>query len=120
MKTNVSLERVLETCRTRSASDAFLIPGAQVLIRIRGGWRTLQTNRVTVADLASMAARTVGPNPAINEGGYAHCDFNFGNVARFKAMAFGYPETTALLLVQLTDDPPGSGNAKVPVYPQAL
>ena len=104
MKTNISLARVLETCCRLHAADALLTPGSPPLVRHYGVWRSLKSPRVLMSDVVSMAMETVGARPSAGADGYTYTDFNFGNVARFRAMAFGYPQTTLLLLVHLSAD----------------
>jgi hypothetical protein len=114
MKTNVSLARLLETCCHKNATDALVVPGSPPLIRIRGNWQSAGATKVLPSDVTSLTQQTVGLGPS-QANGYSFCDFNFGGVARFKAIAFGFPQTTFLLLVHLPQDsPPGNSDPVIP------
>ena len=106
--TNISLDRLLETCQRNNATEALLVPGANPVVRLDQGWRALATKRLTLSDVVSMADAAVGRKP-VQSDGYSHHDFKYGK-ARFRAVAFGYPKTRVLLLVHLSadrqDDPP--------------
>ena len=77
-----------------------LAPGAPPMIQIDGLWRSMSTEMLTPADLVALGNERLGLKPDGITNGYAYLDFSYGDVARFRVMAFGYPRTTLLLLAR--------------------
>jgi Tfp pilus assembly pilus retraction ATPase PilT len=106
------LERLLETCVRNNATDMRLVPDAPPQIRTTQGWRALSIPPATAADIALLAEDILTRAPSCLQGnGYTYLDFWYGDVAYFRAMAYGHPDTTALVLMRLvppSEPPPTS------------
>jgi len=103
---DLPIDRFLETCyRNDGATEVRVEAGSQPLIRVNDDWRTLQTRRLLLEDVQRMAKELFGTERLSESKGCCIVDFWFGNVARFRAMAFGFPETTAMLLQRLKNPP---------------
>lgn len=100
-------DRLLETCYRRNASDILLSPGASPMIRLAESWRSLHVPPVDAATIQALASEQLGENPAGREEGYSYADFDHGDAGRFRATAFGYPVTTALLISRYPSDESG-------------
>ncbi len=97
-------DRLLETWVRRNATDILLSPGTSPLIRLADSWRPLQVPPVDVETIRALASEQLGENPAGREDGYSYSDFGHGDVARFRATAFGYPATNVLLIARYPSD----------------
>lgn len=97
---DLTLDRLLETCHRRNASDILLRPGGPPLIRVHDCWRSLQTGPVTPADIKSISDEIINPPAPSKSDGYHYYDFWHGKLAQFRIMAFDYPNTTALILMR--------------------
>src|SRR3954451_8035843 len=95
---SLNWDRLLETCYRRGASDILLCPDASPIIRLAESWRALQVPAVDAATIQALANEQLGENPPGREQGYAYSDFSYGEAGRFRATAFGYPATNALLI----------------------
>jgi Tfp pilus assembly pilus retraction ATPase PilT len=93
----IAWDRLLETCCRRHADVMLLTAGCPPMLHIEGIWRTLQTPPLEPGDVKAMATEVLDPKPE-QQMGYAYSDFWYGDVAFFRAMAFGYPETTLLIV----------------------
>jgi hypothetical protein len=60
----------------------------------------LQAPLVEIIALRALANERLAPNPDGQGDGYAYSDFRFGDAARFRALAFGYPATSVLLVAR--------------------
>src|SRR3954468_1663716 len=92
-------DRLLETCCRKEATDILLRPGSPPLLRSAKGWQALALPPLLpedVIELAEEAMRLGAPKPT--EHGHTYCDFLHDDKAGFRAMAFGYPETTLLIV----------------------
>jgi Tfp pilus assembly pilus retraction ATPase PilT len=97
-------DRLFGTCYKGGGTDLFLIPGSPPLIRLADGWHSmLAGGDLTLPDVVSLARERLGATPDGQADGYSFSDFAFGNVARFRVMAFGYPKTTMLLVARWPD-----------------
>lgn len=108
----IQWDRLLETCHRRKASDILLIAGSPPLIRMGESWRALQIPPFTAADIETMAKERLGATLEGESDGYAYSDFSYGDVARFRAMAFGYPSTRALLIARYLTEASDDKTAK--------
>ena len=97
-------DRLLETCLRRKASDILLSVGAAPMIRLAESWRSLQVPPVDSATIQALASEQLGESPAGREEGYSYSDFGYGDVARFRGTAFGYPATNVLLISRYPSD----------------
>jgi Tfp pilus assembly pilus retraction ATPase PilT len=116
-------DRLLETCCRSNATDLLLIPGSPPLIRLDELWRSLQVNATHLEEIRALATELLGANPRGRADGYAFSSFRFGKSDRFRAMAIGFPDTTALV-VSRHPYPPESGsfvavNPAAPLVPQS-
>jgi len=100
-------DRLLETCCRRNATDILLCPGTSPMIRLTQSWRWLQVPPVDAATIQALASERIEEHTAAHEAGYCYADFNYGDTARFRAIAFGYPATNALLISRHPDNEPG-------------
>lgn len=80
----------------RGADVALLIPGSPPSLRIAQEWRPLITPALLRLDVDALVAQQF-EEPHFEEG-YAYVDFWYGDVRYFRAMAFGYPQTTSLVI----------------------
>lgn len=95
---DLNLDRLLETCVHRHATDMLLLPHTPPQIRLTDSWRTLAIPAVTPADVTSLCQQIFTSPPEHHGDGYAYRDFWYRDVGVFRAMAFGYPNPTALIL----------------------
>jgi Tfp pilus assembly pilus retraction ATPase PilT len=102
----LTLDRLLETCVRRRATDMLLLPHAPPQIRLPDSWRTLQTAALTPADLMTFCNQIFTSPPQQSLDGYAAHDYLYNDVHLFRAMAFGHPNPTALILTPAPDAPP--------------
>lgn len=93
----IQWDRLLETCCRRDATDIMLIPGSPPLIRMAEAWRALRAETVHLHDAVSLAAERFGAESDGERDGYAYISFAFGDLGRFRAMAFGYPQRRCCL-----------------------
>jgi hypothetical protein len=98
----VAWDRLLETCYQRG-SDLLFVPGNPILVRSPRPWQSLQLPALSPHDVRTMAAERVSATHVAVDG-YAVQDFWYGDAAQFRATAFGYPETTVLLVSRLRSD----------------
>jgi hypothetical protein len=92
-------DRLLETCLKQNAAIALLVSGSPPLLLIKGAWRTLDVPPLESAHIATLAEQQLGDTrPGAD--GFAHCEFAYGDIARFSVIAFGYPSTTALVVTR--------------------
>jgi Tfp pilus assembly pilus retraction ATPase PilT len=103
-------DRLLETCIRKHATDLLLSPGSPPMVRLRESWRALQIRTLDAATVRAMANERMGTAPDGEADGYAYSDSRYGDIARFRAMAFGYPNTTSLLIAMFPDDPNRQGS----------
>jgi hypothetical protein len=108
---SVAWDRLLETCYQRGAEVAVLVPGSPPLVRLGDTFRALQVPPLTEQDVQDMARELPGGAPTMNADGYSYVDFWYGNFVFYRAMAFGFPNTRALVLSRCrpTHPPRGSG-----------
>jgi hypothetical protein len=92
----VAWDRLLETCYRRTASVALLIPHSPPIFRVEDEWRALQIPAVEEGELAELTSKFRDPDGRSE--GHAYWFFWYGDVAFFHVMAFGYPDTAALVL----------------------
>jgi hypothetical protein len=78
------------------------------MLRLRDVWRALKTVCAEPDDPQQLAEMCFQQRTPGKSEGHAYIDFSFGNVARFRAMAFGFPKTTMLLFSRLDGLPPAS------------
>lgn len=100
-------DRLLETCCRRDATDLLLIAGSPPMIRLRELWRALQVPPLDIAALQVLADERFGTRPDGEGDGYAYSDFRHDE-ARFRAMAFGHPDTRVLLVSKYPGDGRGA------------
>jgi Tfp pilus assembly ATPase PilU len=96
----IAWDRLLETYYKRGASLALLVQGSPPLLRIGQEWRSLQVPPLTRDSIHALVAERMGKQPPEIIDGYACCDFWYGEIGFFRAMAFGYPDTTTLVVSQ--------------------
>jgi Tfp pilus assembly pilus retraction ATPase PilT len=102
----IQLDRLLETCcRNDGATDMLLLAGSRPLIRINEVWRVVQVEPLQPEDVQLLVKDRFRTSPLGEIDGYTVTDFWFGKVARFRAMAIGFPNTTALILSRLREPP---------------
>jgi len=107
----VAWDRLLETCQTRDADVALLVPGSPPLLRVGETWRALGVPAIEKQDVADLVSELREPDGQMD--GYAYRYFWYRNVAFFHTMAFGYPDTVALVVSRAAPprppaaDPPG-------------
>ena len=106
-KTRISLDRLLETCSRQHASDVLIAPNSQVLIRLQDSWRVLPTLNAESGDIVRMCAELFVGDEVKQQPGYASVDFSFGDLARFRAMAFGFPATKVLVIARFPENGEG-------------
>jgi hypothetical protein len=100
-------DRVLETLHRHFASDVMLVPGSPPAVRCRtDGWRFLAVPALDAADVRGMAEELLANRPRTEANGWVHADFWYGDVVYCRGMAFGYPETTVLLVSRILEPPP--------------
>ena len=107
-------DRLLETYCRRDASVMLFVPGSPPILHIGQDWRPLQVPPLEAADVVEMAAERMSPAPDGEAAGYAYSDFWYGDVAYFRAMAFGHPETRLLVVSRTQPDRPPSRNPPSP------
>ncbi len=69
----------------------------------------MQAPSVDTAAIQAMVAERFGAAPDGERDGYAYSDFHYGDIARFRAMAFGYPTTFLLLIARQQAEGPEGG-----------
>lgn len=100
-------DHLLETLYRRKGADMLLIPGSAPLLRLGKDWRELQTPPLQPEEIQLMAAERLVPRSRVcTATGYAYTDFWHSNVAYFRIMAFGYPETKMILITPRPSEPP--------------
>ncbi len=95
---SVAWDRLLETCYRQGAEVAVLVPGSPPLVRVGDTFRALQVPPLAVQDLEDMARELLGDAVKSDADGYSYVDFWYGTLAFYRAMAFGFPSTRALVL----------------------
>ncbi len=110
----IAWDRLLETCYKRKADVALLAPGSPPVVRVDQSWRSLQVSPLEPGDVKAMASEILRPGPEAEADGYAYRDFWFGDVAFFRAMAFGYPETTLLVVSPTAPTRPPPADPRFP------
>jgi twitching motility protein PilT len=97
----VEWDRLLDTCVRSGATDVLLAPGSPPMVRLADGWRSLQrVDVLTPRQVANLAEEHLGLKVGKQIDGYTLSDFSYGNLARFRVMAFGYPRTKSLLITR--------------------
>src|SRR5271170_7819767 len=92
-------DRLLDTCVRGGATDAILAPGSPPMVRLADGWRSLQgVDALTPRQVSNLAYEHLGLKVGRKVDGYTFSDFSYGNIARFRVLAFGYPQTKVLLI----------------------
>jgi Tfp pilus assembly pilus retraction ATPase PilT len=109
----LTLDRLLETCVRRRATDMLLLAHTPPQIRLADSWRTLQTVALTSDDLTSFCNQIFTSPPQQSLDGYAAHDYLYNDVLYnnahpFRVMAFGHPNPTALILTPAPNAPPPS------------
>ena len=104
----VAWDRLLETCYRQGVEVAILMPGSPPLLRVGNTFRSLSVPALDVSDIAAMASEQLANAPEYIADDYRYVDFWYGNVAYFRVMVFGYPNTKALVLSRCT--PPGANS----------
>ena len=102
----IAWDRLLETCYKHGVEVAILMPGSPPLLRVGNAFRSLSVPPLDVSDVAAMASEQLAKAPEYNADGYAYLDFWYGKVAYFRLMAFGYPDTKAMVLSRCTPPQP--------------
>jgi hypothetical protein len=95
---SVAWDRLLETCLKREAQIALLVPGSPPLLQIGGAWRSVDVPPLSAENVSDLAAERLSPEPDGERDGFAYADFWYGDVAFFRVMAFGFPQTTLLVV----------------------
>ena len=101
----VAWDRLLLAYVRNNADVLLLVPGSPPILRIGEEWRALQLPPLEPADVSGMTDELL----AVTEGqggGYAYGHVWYGDVAYFYALAFGYPQTTLLVLSRQEPDGP--------------
>src|SRR4051812_29013684 len=98
-------DRMLETCYRQDATDLLFVPGPPPMVRLRTSWRALELPPVDAAAVQALANERIGAEPDGRADGYAYSDFSYGDVIRFRAMAFGYPFTDVLVIARRPTEP---------------
>jgi hypothetical protein len=111
---SVAWDRLLETCYRREAELAVLVPGSPPLVRVGDTFRALQVPPLTVKDLEEMVRERLGETPELNSDGYAHGDFWYGDLVFYRVLAFGFPNTRALVLNKCKPTHPAPENPRRP------
>ena len=91
-----------------------LVPGSPPILHIGQDWRQLQVPPLEAADVAEMAAERISSAPDGEAYGYVYTYFWYGDVAYFRAMAFGHPQTRLLVISRTQPDRPPSGSPPSP------
>ena len=96
----VHIDRILETCVKRGASDIHLTVGRPPTLRIHGGLRSLETKVMAPEDtVALMKSITPDRNQQeLQEEGTTDFGFAFGDGARFRVAVFRQKGSVALVL----------------------
>jgi len=94
----MQLDRALETCWKRHGTDIVFAPDNPPLLRTPKGWHAMSIPPLDAAQIRALADERMSPKPDGEEGVYAWKDFRYGDVASFRAIAFGYPNTTLLVI----------------------
>ena len=111
---SVPWDRLLETCYRQGAEVAVLVPGSPPLVRVGEVFRALQVPPLTEQDLEDMVRQLPGGAPTLEGDGYLYLDFWYGKLAYYRAMAFGFPNTRALVLNRCRPPhPPEDANARI-------
>jgi hypothetical protein len=108
-------DRLLETCHRHGAGDLLLTPGSPPMIHLHEGWRALHTPAIDVGAVRTLADDRLGATPDAEVDGYAYSDFRYGEAGMFRAMAFGFPNTTVLLVTRFRSDPDGEQPQETPL-----
>jgi hypothetical protein len=98
MDSAAKLDRILETCWRQRGTDIVFAPNRRPLLRTDDGWHELQTTPLSHNDIKALAEERLSSRVDGNEGVYSYTDFRYWDVATFRAIAFGYPETTLLVI----------------------
>src|SRR4051794_17897696 len=87
----IAWDRLLETSFQRGP-DLLFVPNSPPFIRPDSNWSLLRVPPVSSHDVSDMAAELM---PVVDDelDGYAYRDISYGDVARFRLMAFGHPGT---------------------------
>ncbi len=93
---------------------ALLAPGSPPVLRVGQSWQSLEVPPLEPEDVKTMAAEVLRGKPKSETDGYAYTDFWYGDVAFFRAMAFGYPETTLLVVSPTTPTRPPPDDPRFP------
>lgn len=92
-------DRLLDTCLRERASDLLLTAGSHPMIRLRASWRALSVAPLDAAAVQALAYEALGAKPDGEAEGCAFSDFSY-DVWRFRATAFGHPDTKLLLVAK--------------------
>jgi hypothetical protein len=91
-----------------------IAPASPPLIQIANFWRALQVEPLRAEDLTALADGLRGLKIDSGNEGYAVLDFVYSpvqaTITRYRAMAFGYPQTTFILVARLPEKGEPQGN----------
>jgi hypothetical protein len=93
-------DRLLETCH-KQGTDLLFVPGSPPLVRTASQWRALELPPLIPEEIRSLATEALKGAPHAETNGYSYCDFWYGDVEYFRAVAFGFPETTVFMVARL-------------------
>jgi hypothetical protein len=82
------------------------------MLRLRDGWHAVKTATPQSDDPQRLATICLQHGRRGESEGHSFTDFSFGDIARFRAMAFGFPNTTVLMISRMEESPPGSAVAQ--------
>ena len=92
-------DRLLLTYVHNDASDMLLVPGSPPILRLAKQWRALQIPPLEPADVTEMTDELL-PVMDGESDGYAYGHVWYSDVAYFRGLAFGYPQTKLLVLTR--------------------
>ncbi len=98
--TRIHIDRVLETCIKRGASDIHLVTGRPPVLRLHGGLRSLET-KVLEADDTAALMKSITPDrnqQELQEEGSTDFGFAFGDKGRFRVAVFRQRGDISLVL----------------------
>ncbi|HEY7117128.1 MAG TPA: hypothetical protein VH475_11100 [Tepidisphaeraceae bacterium] len=99
--------KFLQTCYVNGGTDLVLAPGVAPLMRRDGGWHRLEIPPLGPDDIKKIAADLLYAQPFARNRTYAFVDFAYADLARFRATAFDYPDTSVVVITRI-DAPPGT------------
>jgi Tfp pilus assembly pilus retraction ATPase PilT len=105
---SLQLDRLLETCYRREATHLILKLGLEPAIWMAGQWRQLQLPPVTESELAEVAGQlTQFVGPPDTDGDKKRWEFDYGDVARFRASTFEHDGAACFQFARLFSDRSG-------------